>query len=123
MATRLAALAAWARQQGLAVQVDGRRVDAACLQAIAREQAAAEAKLGEVWRAFQEVYAPHTERTREREAFLLRTVDAIERAAGAPNDATARALLRACRLRTPPKALALAVASIDANRCNAPPGP
>lgn len=105
IASRFAALAAWTRQQSLAVVVDGQAIDAARLAAVAHEQSQAETALAHAWRAFQALYVPHTERTREREAFLLRVVDAIERMPGPRPDAKARALLRACKLRTPPKAL------------------
>jgi hypothetical protein len=105
IAPRLATLAAWARQQSLAVVLDDQAIDAARLAAIAHDQSQAETALAHAWRAFQALYVPHTERTREREAFLLRVVDAIERMPGPRPDAKARAVLRACKLRTPPKAL------------------
>jgi hypothetical protein len=110
IASRLAALAAWARQQSVVVVVDGQAIDAARLAAIAHEHAHSETALARAWRAFQALYVPHTERARRDEAFLLRVVDAIERMPGARLDAKARTALRTCKLRTPPKALGLSVA-------------
>jgi hypothetical protein len=105
IASRFDALATWTRERSIAVVLDGQAIDAARLAAIAHDQSQAETALADAWRAFQALYVPHTERTRDREALLLRVVDAIERMPGPRPDAKARSVLRACKLRTPPKAL------------------
>lgn len=114
IASRFSALAAWARQHSVVVVVDGQAIDAARLATIAQDQAHSETALARAWRAFQALYVPHTERARQDEAFLLRVVDAIERMPGPRLDAKARSVLRACRMRTPPKALAVTIGAAAA---------
>jgi hypothetical protein len=104
IASRFAALADFAARRGVCVTIDGARIDASALAFIAREESGAEEELAAVWKAFQDVYVPHTERVRAREAVLLRIISAFERPPGPRLDAGSRAILRACKLRNPPRA-------------------
>ncbi len=104
-APRFAALADFARGHALAVEVDGVIVDARGLETAARELAEAEARWNERWAAFRADFLEQAARARAHEAHLLAIVAAFERSAGTHLDASERSLLRACKLKTPPKSL------------------
>ena len=105
LAPRFAALADFALARGLSVEVDGATVDARWLEAAAQAQADAEARWIDRWVAFREAFLEQSARARTHEARLLAIIEAFERSSGPRLDASGRSLLRACRLRTPPKSL------------------